>query len=113
MCNRFKLGRTLDDAAASGCDLWLQALALAICAQEGIDRRFHHLETTSLALTGPYVPESDEHAMRIPHGYSKDHRPDLQQAVLALMVSQDGGVPCVSQSWDGNTSDTQVYQTAG
>jgi transposase len=30
--------------------------------------------------------------------------------VLELMVSQDGGVPFVSKSWDGNTSDTQVFQ---
>ena len=26
------------------------------------------------------------------------------------MVSQDGGVPFVSKSWDGNTSDTQMFQ---
>jgi transposase len=26
------------------------------------------------------------------------------------MVSQDGGVPCVSNSWDGNTSAIQVFQ---
>jgi transposase len=25
-------------------------------------------------------------------------------------VSQDGGIPFVSKSWDGNTSDTQVFQ---
>jgi transposase len=31
------------------------------------------------------------HAIRIPHGYSKDHRPDFKQVVLELMVSQDGG----------------------
>ena len=48
--------------------------------------------------------------MVITHGYSKDHRPDLKQAILELMVSQDGGVPLVSQSWDGNTSDTKIFQ---
>ena len=48
--------------------------------------------------------------MTITHGYSKDHRPDLQQAVLELMVSQDGEVPFVIKSWDGNTSDIQVFQ---
>ncbi len=42
--------------------------------------------------------------------YAKDHRPDFKQAVLELMVSQDGGVPFVSKSWDGNTSDIQVFQ---
>jgi transposase len=108
--NRFKLGRTLDDAYTYGCDALLQELALAVCAQEGIDQRFNHLDTTSFSLTGEYVPDSDEHAIMITHGYSKDHRPDLKQVVLELMVSQDGGVPCVSKSWDGNTSDIHVFQ---
>ena len=110
MFHRFKLGRTLDEASAYGCDLLFQALALAVCAQEGIDLRFNHLDTTSFSLTGDYVPDNDEHAIRIPHGYSKDHRPDLKQAVLELMVSQDGGVPFVRKRWDGNTADTQVFQ---
>jgi transposase len=34
----------------------------------------------------------------------------LKQAVLELMVSQDGGVPLVSQTWDGNASDNQIFQ---
>jgi transposase len=108
--NRFKLGRTLDEAYTYGCDVLFQELALAVCAQEGIDQRFNHLDTTSFALTGEYVPDSDEHAITITRGYSKDHRPDLKQAVLELLVSQDGGVPCVSKSWDGNTSDIHVFQ---
>ena len=109
MFNRFKLGRTLDDAHAYGCDLLFEDLALSLCAQEGIDLRFTHLDTTSVSLTGAYIPDSDEHAIHITHGYSKDHRPDLKQAVVELMVSQDGGVPFVSKSWDGNTSDTQGF----
>jgi transposase len=108
--NRFKLGRTLEEVSAYGCDLLFSELALAVCGQEGIDQRFNHLDTTSFSLTGDYVPESDEQAITITHGYSKDHRPDLKQAVLELMVAQDGGVPFVSKSWDGNTSDTQIFQ---
>ena len=110
MFNRFKLGRTLDEVHAYGCDLLFSELALAVCAQEDIDERFSHLDTTSFSLTGDYVPDSDEHAIAITHGYSKDHRPDLKQAVLELMVSQDGGVPLMSKSWDGNASDTQIFQ---
>src|SRR6266849_2711023 len=110
MFNRFKLGRTLDEAHAYGCDLLFSELSLAVCSQERIDTRFNHLDTTSFSLTGDYVPDSDEHAIAITHGYSKDHRPDLKQAVLELMVSQDGGVPLVSKSWDGNASDTQIFQ---
>jgi transposase len=110
MFNRFKLGRTLDEVHAYGCDLLFSELALAVCAQEGIDLRFNHLDTTSFALTGAYIPDSDEQAITITHGHSKDHRPDLKQAVLELMVSQDGGVPFVSKSWDGNASDTAIFQ---
>ena len=72
MFNRFKLGRTLDAVQAYGCDLLLSELALAGCAQESIEQRFHHLDTTSFSLSGDSVPESDEHAIRITHGYSKD-----------------------------------------
>ena len=61
-------------------------------------------------MSGDYRPDSDEQAITITHGYSKDHRPDLKQAVLELLVSQDGGVPLVSKSWDGNASDTQIFQ---
>jgi transposase len=110
MFNRFKLGRTLDAVYVYGCDLLLSELASAVCDREGIDLRVNHLDTTSFSLTGDYVPDSDEQAIMIPHGYSKDHRPDLKHAVLALMVSQDGGVPFVSKSWDGNASDRQIFQ---
>ena len=110
MFNRFKLGRTLDEAYNYGCDLLFSELALGVCDQESIDRRFNHLDTTSFSLSGAYVPDSDEQAITVTHGYSKDHRPDLKQAVLELMVSQDGGVPFVSKSWDGNASDTKIFQ---
>ncbi len=110
MFNRFKLGRSLDDVHLYGCDLLFSELSLAVCAQEGVETRFNHLDTTSFSLSGDYIPESDEQAITITHGYSKDHRPDSKQAVLELMVSQDGGIPLLSKSWDGNTSDTEVFE---
>lgn len=110
MFNRFKLGRTLDEVHAYGSDLLFSEIALAVCQQEAIDQRFNHLDTTSFSLTGDYVPESDQQAIAITHGHSKDHRPDLKQAVLELMVSQDGGVPLVSRTWNGNASDSLIFQ---
>src|SRR5512133_1807973 len=80
MFNRLKRGRTLDEAYAYGGDLWFQELALAVCAQAGIDRRLNHLDTTSFARRGDDGPDSDAHAIGITHGYSTDHRPDVQQA---------------------------------
>jgi transposase len=108
--NRFKLGRSLGKVFSYGCDLLFSDIAHAVCLQEGIDLRFNSLDTTSFSLTGAYEPETDTQAIAIIHGYSKDHRPDLKQAVLELIVSQDGGVPLWSQSWDGNTSDTLVFK---
>jgi len=81
MFNRFQLGRTLDELHTYGCDVRFSELALAVCAHAGLDQRFHHLDTTSFSLNGDYVPESDAQAMHITHGSSKDHRPDLPQAV--------------------------------
>lgn len=53
---------------------------------------------------------SDEHAMAITHGDSKDHRPDVKQVVLELMVSHDGGAPFRRKSCAGNTAETQMFQ---
>lgn len=108
--NRFKLGRSLDKVFDYGCDTLFSELSLAACQQEGVDRRFRHGDTTTFSLYGDYVPETDEQAILITPGYSKDHRPDLKQAVLELMTAQDGGVPLVSQSWDGNASDNAIFQ---
>ena len=108
--NRFKLGRSLDKVFSYGCDLLFSEISLSVCQQEGIDLRFNCLDTSSFSLTGEYIPESDEQAILVTHGYSKDHRPDLKQTVLELMVSQDGGVPFISRSWDGNAEDSAVFK---
>src|SRR3954447_27056397 len=59
MFNRFKLGRTLDEAYAYGCDLLFEELALSICATKAligasiISTRpvLHSLASTSLTAT--------------------------------------------------------------
>jgi len=110
MLNRFKLGRSLDDVYSYGCDLLFSEIALGVCQKEGIDLRFNSLDTTSISLTGDYDPDTDEHAILVTYGYSKDQRPDLKQVILELMVSQDGGVPFMSKSHDGNASDNNVFK---
>ncbi|MFZ0653938.1 MAG: IS1634 family transposase [Pseudolabrys sp.] len=38
------------------------------------------------------------------YGYSKDHRPDLRQMILAILIDGDGRPVC-SEMWPGNTAD--------
>jgi hypothetical protein len=110
MFNRGTRGRTLDAAYAYGGALLLQERALAVCAHAGIDLRCHHLDTTRVARSGEDLPEGEAQAMTMTHGCATEHRPDLQPAVLELLVSHDGGGPCVSTSGDGTTADSPVCQ---
>lgn len=108
--NRFKLGRTLEHIFHYGTDKLFSELSFDVCLQEGVDQRFNSEDTTTFSVTGESYPESDEHAVNITHGYSKDHRPDLKQVVHELMVSQDGGVPLLMKTWSGNESDTVIFR---
>jgi hypothetical protein len=56
------------------------------------------MDTTSLSFTG----KGGESLGR--HGYSKDHRPDLNQMILGVVMDQDGR-PLCTEMWPGNTTD--------
>jgi hypothetical protein len=42
------------------------------------------------------------------HGYSKDHRADLRQMILAVLIDGDGRPVC-SEMWPGNTADVSTF----
>ena len=108
--NRFKLGRVLDRLHNFGTEALFSHIAVDVCEKENIDFRFNHLDTSAFSLTGEYLPDADEQAISITHGHSKDHRPDLKQVMLEMMVTQDGGIPILFKSLDGNSSDNTVFK---
>jgi Transposase DDE domain len=59
------------------------------------------LDTTSLSFTGAGGETLGE------HGYSKEHRPDLLQMIVAVVIDADGR-PICSEMWPGNTADVSV-----
>jgi hypothetical protein len=59
------------------------------------------MDTTSLSFAG----EGGETLGR--RGYSKDHRPDLMQTILGVVVDA-GGTPVCSEMWPGNTADVRA-----
>jgi hypothetical protein len=56
------------------------------------------MDTTSLSFEGQGGQELGR------RGYSKDHRPDLNQMIVGLVMDQDGR-PLCSELWPGNTAD--------
>ena len=70
--------------------------------------RGSHVDTTSFSVSGEYAAEegeTDEHLIAVTYGYSRDHRADLKQWMLALATSRQGDVPLYLQALDGNASD--------
>ena len=59
------------------------------------------MDTTSLSFTGAGGETLGE------RGYSKDHRPDLMQMIVAVVIDADGR-PICSEMWPGNTADVTV-----
>lgn len=111
--NRHKLGRTLDQCFDFGCEGLFALVSQQACQIENVDCQFKSLDTTSHSLTGEYAfddQDSDENIIKITHGHSKAHRPDLKQVVQEMIVSQDGGIPLACKNWDGNSADTAVFK---
>jgi transposase len=60
----------------------------------GLEHDFVHLDNTSFSLEGDYArPSEDPKAVRITHGYSRDHRPDLKQVLVSLICSYHSSIP--------------------
>jgi len=58
--------------------------------------------------TSTYFETEGEDDLR-KNGHSKDHRPDLPQAVIGLAVTRDG-IPVRCWVWPGNTGDMSVIE---
>src|SRR5712671_2650558 len=60
-------------------------------------------------LTSTYVEGAAEANPMMRRGYSRDHRPDCEQLVLALIVNQDG-FPFSYELFDGNRADVTTVE---
>jgi transposase len=55
-------------------------------------------------LTSTYVEGAAEKNPMVRRGYSRDHRPDCEQLVIALIVNAEG-FPFSYETFDGNRTD--------
>jgi transposase len=65
------------------------------------------LEVLLYDLTSTYFEGSAENIQKARYGYSRDHRPDCKQVVLALVVTPEG-FPVGYEVMNGNTLDKQT-----
>ncbi len=106
------LGRTLDAIYAQGCTSLFSEIAFHIASQHQLIGKSAKLDTTSLKLFGEYYEVDEEKGKKPPQpalGYSKDHRPDLKQVVMSLMVSGPGSIPLWFEGLDGNSQDRKNF----
>jgi transposase len=61
-------------------------------------------------LTSTYVEGAAEKNPMLRRGYSRDHRPDCEQMVIALIVNSEG-FPFSYETFDGNRADVSTMET--
>src|SRR5919199_4460943 len=105
------LGRALDTLYAYGVTALSSLIAATAAKRLGLTPPFTHLDSTSFHVDGRYNSdeEPEEQVVHITHGYSRDHRPDLNQVMLELLVEHQAGIPVLMKPLSGNSSDAHEF----
>ena len=124
--NDDRIGRVMDKCYSYGISELFLLIALAAIKKYQVNLGYSHLDSSSFSVHGEYKDLSPlskdcstqenskadvvkEIPIKITHGYSRDHRPDLKQFILNMIVSGDGDVPIFIETGSGNQSDKKVF----
>lgn len=109
----YTLGHTLDQIADYGSCSLFASVAFGIAIENNLLGNLSHLDTTSISVSGEYaenqVNDGEPIAIQITHGHSKDHRPDLKQIMLSLVVNGPSHMPIWMEPQNGNSSDKKTF----
>ena len=108
MLNDDALGRGMDAIYEFGVEPFYFLLASGAVKQLGLSGAGGHLDSTSFHVDGEYNSgdgSAAEGVVHIRQGYSRDHRPDLNQVVLQLVVENQAGIPLLMAASGGNVND--------
>jgi len=108
--NSDSLGKALDHLYETGITEIFIAVSAYALRVYGISVDFLHADTTAFSLHGEYETDDQDDEIEpqpisITHGHSKDHRPDLKQAMLGLISAGQSRVPLYLEALSGNSSD--------
>lgn len=104
------LGRFLDSLYEKGVSSLYHELAYKVVKHLDLPCRSLNLDATSFHLDGEYHRDIDAQAIQITQGYSRDHRPDLNQVVLNLITENKAGIPLYMKACSGNTQDSKSFK---
>lgn len=107
--NDDRLGRTLDVLAEHLAEV-LNLVARRAIERFGISTAELHWDLTHLAFTGSYESQEQEYA-QVRKGRTPE-RTIVRQIRTGLLVSEDGAVPLLTESFDGNREDTTSVEPA-
>lgn len=113
--NDDRLGRVLDKLYKIGIGEIFIAVALEIVKKYKINMQTAHLDASSFHVHGEYnyaeldSGEEEPRPIKITHGYSRDHRPDLKQYTMELICARDGEIPLWMKMGDGNATDSKQF----
>ena len=101
------LGRTLDAIYAANPTEVYAPVPANSCRILGLTSRSGHLDSTSFHPDGHYNAEHppEDGVIWITKGYSRDHRPELNQCVLKLIVESQASLPIHMSAASGNSED--------
>tara|TARA_B110000914_G_C15482562_1_gene456419 strand:+ start:93 stop:1700 length:1608 start_codon:yes stop_codon:yes gene_type:complete len=104
------LGRCLDQLYETGVSELYQNLSVSVIKHLKLPCEALNLDSTSFHLDGEYSHEEDSKAIHITRGYSRDHRPELNQVILNLITENKAGIPIYMQAASGNTNDNEGFK---
>ncbi|MEA3643709.1 MAG: IS1634 family transposase [Lamprobacter sp.] len=109
------LGRTLDAIYQYGATPLYMALAGQAVSRLDLACRCVHLDSTSFHTDGVYNSLLDKedvpfNTIHVTKGYSRDHRPDLNQIVLQLINENQAGIPLTMSTLSGHADDKTHFR---
>lgn len=104
------LGRCLDQLYETGVSGIYQTLSARVVEHLKLPCEGINIDSTSIHVDGEYQQSEDTKAIRITRGYSRDHRPELNQVVLNLITENQAGIPIYMQAASGNINDNEGFK---
>lgn len=105
------LGRCLDALFEADVSTLYQVMAEQVVERLGLKSTAVHLDITSFHVDGAYDQADGEQLgkLQLVRGYSRDHRPELNQVILELICENQAGLPIYMQALSGNINDTKAF----